>query len=211
MARGCQPCLDYLGPMPSVSDSCIMCTVYLHLYCGGWRGEDGSCTRVLSRWCNIDRCTPYGPVQTVLKGHGMPWAISFLPDPKNSGSHPHPPTIPVLSSDTTTERWWSAGPQLPNISRTCGTASTFVPLWIEVWRRVQVQAYLGGFKYVFLSPAWNCYITINPHHEHPWNEFENHKELIENPAFEFGSFVLHRSLSIPYVPITSVDLGACKY
>ena len=144
-------------------------------------------------------------------GHGMPWAISSVPDPKNSGSHPQSPAIPVLRSDTTTERWWSAGPQLPNISRTCGTASTFVPLWIEVWRRVQVQAYLGGFKYVFLSPAWNCYITINPHHEHPWNEFENHKELIENPAFEFGSFVLHMSLSIPYVPITSVDLGACKY
>jgi len=174
-----------------------MCTVYLHLYSVVVEGVK----MVHAQEFCLGGATPYGPVQTVLKGHGMPWAISSVPDPKNSGSHPHSPAIPVLSSNTTTERWWSAGPQLPNISRTCGTASTFVPLWIEVWRRVQVQAYLGGFKYDFLSPAW----------KHPWNEFENHKELIENPAFEFGSFVLHRSLSIPYVPITSVDLGACKY
>lgn len=125
---------------------CIMCTVYLHLYSVVVEGVK----MVHAQEFCLGGATPYGPVQTVLKGHGMPWAISSVPDPKNSGSHPHSPAIPVLSSNTTTERWWSAGPQLPNISRTCGTASTFVPLWIEVWRRVQVQAYLGGFKYDFL-------------------------------------------------------------
>ena len=68
-----------------------------------------------------------------------------------------------------------------------------------------------SFHFLSMS-AWNCWPSSTRITSILGTSFET-TELIENPAFELGSFLLHgsfalrRSLSIASVPITSVDLN----